>query len=142
VTAPAGVADANRVRGIGVDAVDVARFRSVLERRPALAQRLFTDAERAYAASGNDPGSRLAVRFAAKEAVLKALGVGIGAAAFHDVEVVRGDNGAPHLVVGGRAAALAAARGVRWWHISLTHTALVAVASVVAEGDAPAEMSS
>jgi len=130
------VVDGGRVRGIGVDAVDVARFRTVLARRPGLARRLFTEAERSYAESGRDPGSRLAARFAAKEAVLKALGVGIGATGFHEVEVVRGDDGAPRLFLAGRAAALAAARGVRWWHISLTHTDLVAVASVLAEGDA------
>jgi holo-[acyl-carrier protein] synthase len=61
--------------------------------------------------------------------------VGIGATGFHEVEVVRGDDGAPRLALEGRAASLAAARGIRWWHISLTHTDLVAVASVVAEGD-------
>jgi len=132
---PPGVVDGGRVRGIGVDAVDVARFRMVLDRRPGLARRLFTDAERSYADSGRDPGPRLAARFAAKEAVLKALGVGIGATGFHEVEVVRGDDGAPRLALAGRAASLAAARGIRWWHISLTHTDLVAVASVVAEGD-------
>jgi holo-[acyl-carrier protein] synthase len=140
VTPPAGERDGaevmgNRVRGIGVDAVDVARFRRLLQRRPGLARRLFTEDERSYAESGKDPGSRLAARFAAKEAVLKALGVGIGAADFHDVEVVRDATGAPRLAVAGRAAALAAARGVRWWHLSLSHTELVAVASVVAEGD-------
>ncbi|HXQ43842.1 MAG TPA: holo-ACP synthase [Acidimicrobiales bacterium] len=135
MTAPSSVVDERRVLGIGVDAVDVARFRTVLERRPGLAQRLFTDAERSYAESGKDPGPRLAARFAAKEAVLKALGVGIGATAFRDVEVVRGDDGAPRLALVGRAAALAADRGVRWWHVSLTHTDLVAVASVLAEGD-------
>jgi holo-[acyl-carrier protein] synthase len=136
VNPPAGVVDGGRIRGVGVDAVDVARFRLVLARRPGLARRLFTDAERSYAESGKDPGSRLAARFAAKEAVLKALGVGIGAADFREVEVVRGDDGAPHLSLDGRAATLATARGVRWWHISLSHTDLVAVASVVAEGDA------
>jgi holo-[acyl-carrier protein] synthase len=134
VTTPATAVDGGRVRGVGVDAVDVARFRSVLARRPGLAERLFTDAERAYGQSARDPGPRLAARFAAKEAVLKALGVGIGATGFHEVEVVRGDDGAPRLSLVGRAATLAAERGIRWWHISLTHTDLVAVASVVAEG--------
>jgi holo-[acyl-carrier protein] synthase len=129
------VDDGGRVRGIGVDAVDVVRFRRVLARRPRLAGRLFTEGEWSYASTGKDPGPRLAARFAAKEAVLKALGVGIGAADFRDVEVVRGDDGAPRLALVGRAAALAAARGIRWWHISLTHTDLMAVASVVAEGD-------
>jgi holo-[acyl-carrier protein] synthase len=129
------LAAAGIVRGIGVDVVDVERFRRVLERRPALARRVFTDAERSYAESGRNPGPRLAARFAAKEAVLKALGVGIGAAAFRDVEVVRADGGAPHLVLDGRAADLAARRGVRRWHLSLSHTDTVAVASVVAEGE-------
>jgi holo-[acyl-carrier protein] synthase len=134
VTAPAGLTGAGRLRGIGVDAVDVARFRLVLARRPGLARRLFTEAERSYAESGRDPGTRLAARFAAKEAVLKALGVGLGAARFHDVEVRRGHDGAPRVALAGRAAALAAERGVHVWHLSLTHTDLVAVASVVAEG--------
>ncbi|HEY5023472.1 MAG TPA: holo-ACP synthase [Acidimicrobiales bacterium] len=124
------------VRGIGVDAVDVVRFRHVLERRPGIVHRLFTDAERAYAGASRDPGPRLAVRFAAKEAVLKALGVGVGAAGFRDVEVVRAENGEPGLSLSGRAAALSARRGVRRWHLSLTHTDSVAVATVIAEGPA------
>jgi holo-[acyl-carrier protein] synthase len=98
--------------------------------------RLFTESERAYARRSRDPGPRLAVRFAAKEAVLKALGVGVGAAAFRDVEVVRGENGAPSLVLSGRAAVLSAGCGVRRWHVSLSHTDTVAVATVVAEGTA------
>jgi holo-[acyl-carrier protein] synthase len=141
VTAPPGEDSGGRVRGIGIDAVDVGRFRTVLARRPALAARLFTDAERSYAERAQDPGPRLAARFAAKEAVWKALGVGIGATALHDVEVVRNDDGAPGLCLVGRAATLATARGISSWHISLTHTALVAVASVVAEGDTVAGVS-
>ena len=134
MTPPAGEVDGGRVRGIGVDAVDVVRFRRVLERRPGIVDRLFTETERAYAARSADPGPRLAVRFAAKEAVLKALGVGVGAAGFRDVEVVRADNGAPGLALTGRAAALSLGRGISRWHVSLTHTDTVAVASVVAEG--------
>jgi holo-[acyl-carrier protein] synthase len=124
------------VRGIGVDAVDVARFKEVMARRPAVLDRLFTAAERAYAEHSADPAPRFAARFAAKEAVLKALGVGVGEAAFRDVEVVRDESGEPHLALSGRAAVLAADRGVRRWHVSLTHTDTVAVASVVAEGSA------
>lgn len=122
------------VRGVGVDAVDIERFRQVLARRPLLAERLFTEEERAYAARAVDPGPRLAVRFAAKEAVLKALGVGIGAASFRDVEVVRAGSGRPALALAGSAATLAAGRGVTRWHLSLSHTGTLAVASVVAEG--------
>jgi holo-[acyl-carrier protein] synthase len=126
------------VRGVGIDAVDVARLRRVLDRRPRLAQRVFTDEERAYAAAATDPGPRLAARFAAKEAVAKALGVGIGAVSWRHVEVVRDARGAPALALSGPAAALSARRGVTRWHVSLSHTDTLAVASVVAEGDVAA----
>ncbi len=119
---------------MGVDAVDVERFRRSLERTPGLADRLFSDAERAYAARRADPAERLAVRFAAKEAVMKALGVGLGAFGFHDVEVVRAESGAPSLALRGAAAELAAARGVRAWPVSLSHTPATAIAVVVAAG--------
>lgn len=118
--------------GIGIDAVDVDRFRSALSRTPSLASRLFTDAERASVAGSADPAPRLAARFAAKEATMKALGVGLGAFAFHDVEVVRAEGGAPSLRVSGAASDLAASRGVTTWLVSLTHTAAVAGAVVVA----------
>ena len=77
------------VVGVGVDAVDVDRFRRVLDRRAHLAERLFTGGERAYARAASDPVPRLSTRFAAKEATMKALGVGLGAFPFADVEVVR-----------------------------------------------------
>ena len=119
--------------GIGIDAVEVDRFRRALRRTPRLAERLFSDGERAYAGLRNDPAERLAVRFAAKEAAMKALGVGLGAVDFRDVEVVRDDDsGAPALRLSGRAADLAAERGIRSWLVSLTHTALLAEAVVVA----------
>ena len=119
--------------GVGVDAVDVDRFRQVLARRPGLAERLFTGGELDYARRKRDPAERLAARFAAKEAVLKALGVGLGAARFQEIEVVRADSGRPALRLSGRALALASAHQVRCWHISLTHTAVEAVAVVMAE---------
>jgi len=126
------------VVGVGVDTVDVARFRRVLERRPGLAGRLFTEAERADVSRGGDPAERLAARFAAKEATMKALGRGIGAFALRDVEVVRAGGtgsgrGAPTLRLAGGAERLAAERSVERWHVSLSHTALVATAVVVAE---------
>ena len=71
------------------------------------------------------------MRFAAKEAVMKALGVGLGAVGWHDVEVVRAAGGAPSLVVTGRAAELAAAAGGTRWLVSLTHTATIAQAIVL-----------
>jgi holo-[acyl-carrier protein] synthase len=122
------------VRGLGIDVVDVERFRRAMQRRPRLAQRVFTDAERAYASLARDPAPRLAARFAAKEAVMKALGVGIGAMGMREIEVTRAESGAPDLVLAGRAAALALHRGVGGWRLSLTHTELVAIANVVALG--------
>jgi holo-[acyl-carrier protein] synthase len=130
------------VVGVGIDAVDVGRFRAVLARRPTVADRVFTPSERDDAARSADPTERLAVRFAAKEAVMKALGRGIGGFALRDVEVVRGAGkgsaaGAPSLVLRAGAARLADERGVGRWHLSLSHTATVAIAMVVAVGGPP-----
>jgi len=120
------------VIGVGIDAVDVERFRTVLGRRPRFAARVFTAAERVEAGSRHDPVPSLAARFAAKEAVMKSLSVGLGAFDFADIEVVRGEGGAPALTVTGKAATLAGARGVAGWHISLTHTATMAMAVAIA----------
>ena len=125
------------VRGVGVDALDIDRLRRALARRPSLAARLFTDAERAYAAAAADPAPRLAARLCAKEAVAKALGTGIGPVSWRDVEVVRAPSGAPSLRLAGRAARLAAAAGVARWHLSLSHTPGLALAMAVGEGEAP-----
>ncbi len=128
------------VVGVGVDAVDVDRFRLALRRRPRLADRLFTDGERADVAATRDPAERLAARFAAKEATMKALGSGLGSFRFHDVEVVRAGGsswatqGAPLLRLSAAAAQLAGDRRIARWHVSLTHTPHVAIAMVVAEG--------
>ncbi len=118
--------------GIGIDAVDIDRFRQLLERRPGAAARLFTEAELAYGARWHDPAPRLAARFAAKEAVMKALGVGLGAFAFRDVEVVSSPSGAPSVVLRGPAEALAGSLGVESWRLSLTHTDSLAQAVAVA----------
>ncbi len=134
-----GESDGRGIVGVGIDAVDLDRFATVLARRPRLAVRLFSGAERAYAATAPDPVPRLAARFAAKEAVMKALGVGLWSFRLTDVEVVRDGSDAPTLVLHGGAADLAATRGVARWHLSLTHTGTVALAVVVAErgGDGP-----
>ncbi len=119
--------------GVGTDVVEIDRFRTSLVRTPGLRDRLFTDHEREYAALKTDPSDRLAARFAAKEATMKALGVGIGAMNMAEIEVVHHDDGRPELVLHAQAAALAAARGVGRWHLSLTHTESVAQAVVIAE---------
>lgn len=118
--------------GVGTDLVDVERFRRVLERRPRLAQRLFSDAERAYAERHRNAAPRLAARFAAKEAVMKALGVGLGAFKLRDVEVVRRPSGAPEVALYGAAAALARERNAHRWWLSLSHTDITAIAIATA----------
>jgi holo-[acyl-carrier protein] synthase len=120
------------VIGIGVDLVEVERMRRVLARTPTMVDKLFTAGERAYAESANDPAERFAARFAAKEAVMKALGVGLGAVDWHDVEVVRTDRGAPELVVTGRAHELAVDAGITRWLLTMTHTETMAEAIAVA----------
>jgi len=122
------------VVGIGTDLVEVPRFALALQRRPRLADRLFSDAEREYAYRFRDPTKSLAARFGAKEAVMKALGVGLWKFAFRDVEVVRLRTGAPTLALYNKALELANERGVTEWHLSLTHTDSMAMAVALAVG--------
>ena len=118
--------------GIGTDLVDVERFRRSLDRTPGLRRRLFRPDERSYAEQASDPAVRLAARFAAKEATLKALGLGLGAMVFYDIEVVRDDLGPPSLVLHGKALEVAQRAGVTRWLITLSHTDQLAQATVVA----------
>lgn len=127
-----------QVLGLGTDVVDVERFRRTLARTPHIVERLFTEAEREYARGRRDPVERLAVRFAAKEAVMKALGVGLGEVRFRDIEVERAESGSPGVVLHGDAVTLASARGVAMWKCSLSHSATVALAVVLALGAAEA----
>ncbi|MGA8681219.1 MAG: holo-ACP synthase [Acidimicrobiales bacterium] len=121
------------VIGVGIDAVDIDRFRLLLARRPRMAERLFSGAERAFAGSRSDPVPSLAARFAAKEAVMKALSTGLGGVDFADIEVLASPEGAPRLSVSGRASQRAGLLGVTRWHVSLSHTATLATAVVVAD---------
>ena len=119
--------------GVGIDVVPVERFAESLVRTPGLRDRLFTEAEQ-YTPSGNPrTGESLAARFAAKEALAKALGAP-GDLHWHDAEVTVGEHGRPHLEVRGSVAGRAAKLGVTSWHISLSHDGGVASAVVVAEG--------
>lgn len=121
------------MRGIGIDAVDIARFRTSLERTPRMRMRIFTPEELESLSKAVDPVPSLAARFAVREAAMKAMGVGLGAFDFHDVSVDRLESGAPQLRVRGRARALADSLGIGRWHVSITHTDAVAMAVVVAE---------
>jgi len=120
--------------GIGMDLVEIDRFRAVLARTPGVRDRLFRPDERAYADAKRDPVERYAVRFAAKEAVMKALGCGLGEIAMFDIEVVRADGGAPSVLLHGKAADVATSQGVTRWLLTLTHTDRTAQAIAVALG--------
>lgn len=115
------------ILGVGIDVVDIGRFSRTLQRTPRLADRLFTPDEQ-----GLRPPS-LAARFAAKEALAKALGAPVGLV-WTDATVVRGETGRPHLEVSGTVAARARELGVVSLHLSLSHDAGVASAVVIAEG--------
>ena len=118
-----------QVPRIGIDLLEIERLERALERRPRLALRLFTDAERDYAAARARPGQHLAARFCAKEAVAKALGM--DAWSFREVEVL-GQDGPPQLQLHGAVAARAQALGVRV-NVSLTHSRRDAAAVAIAQ---------
>ena len=120
------------VLGIGIDIVEVDRVEASLSRFGSRFQRrVFSQAEVAYA-QGREAGQRLAARFAAKEAVLKALGLGMTGGSLRDVEIVRGEKGAPAVLLAGRTADRAAELGVEKLLVSLSHSAKYAVAQAVA----------
>lgn len=116
--------------GIGVDLVDIPRFERSVQRTPRLLERLFAPAERTRA-----PRS-LAARYAAKEALIKALG-GSEGVYWTEIEVTPEPSGRPVFTLSGSTAAVVAARGITALHLSMTHDAGVAVAYVIAEAPAP-----
>ncbi|MHC4910052.1 MAG: holo-ACP synthase [Planctomycetota bacterium] len=128
------------VVGHGVDLVEVDRIERMLsDHGESFVDRCFTAVERDWAdRGGGRRAERLAARFACKEAVLKAIGTGwAGGTTWQDVEVRRDPNGRPYLNVQGRSAELAADLGITNWHVSLSHTAGHAMASVIGCGPGP-----
>ncbi|WP_369205029.1 holo-ACP synthase [Streptomyces sp. PU-14G] len=120
--------------GVGIDVAEIDRFAASLERTPTMADRLFVERE-LWLPSGQRRGTAsLAARFAAKEALAKALGAP-GGLRWTDAEVCAAETGQPYLRVRGTVAERAAALGVTGWHVSLSHDAGVASAVVVAESD-------
>jgi holo-[acyl-carrier protein] synthase len=115
------------VIGVGIDVVEIDRFEASLQRTPGLRERLFTPTEASH------PPASLAARFAAKEAIAKALGAPVGMA-WHDAEVVSEDSGRPLLELRGTVRARADALGVTSVHLSLSHDAGIASAVVILEG--------
>ena len=124
--------------GLGIDVIEAARIRRLLERIPRAYERLFSEHERAYCDGFSDPWPHYAARFAAKEAVGKALGIGIIGFVWRDVEVLSG--GKPVVALDGGVAAVARRLGVSRIELSLSHTGGVAyaVAAALTEADAAA----
>jgi holo-[acyl-carrier protein] synthase len=120
------------ITGLGVDIVEIDRMKQALARRPRMKERLFSADERAYCEKRSRPEVHYALRFAAKEAVLKALGTGFSGMRFTDVEVMREQSGRPVPRLSGKAAERAEELGVVEMHLSLSFTHSTAVASAVA----------
>ncbi len=114
------------IAGIGIDVVDIARFARSLERTPALRDRLFAESER------DRPARSLAARFAAKEALIKALG-GHTVIRWHDMRIVQDDDGNPDFALSGALSAHVSALGIDRVHLSMSHDAGIASAFVVLE---------
>ena len=122
------------ILGLGVDLVGVRRLKAA-RRRAGFDARIFTPAERARARRRADADLHLAGRFAAKEAVMKALGTGWTAGVtWQGIEILSGKAGEPLLTLKGRAAGRARALRIRRWHLSISHDAGIALAVAVAEG--------
>jgi holo-[acyl-carrier protein] synthase len=121
------------VAGVGIDAVEVERLRRLLDRLPRAYQRLFSEQERGYSNGFADPFPRYAARFAAKEAVGKALGIGIIGFVWREIEVLSG--GKPRVALHGRVAEIARLLGVTRVELSLSHTGPMAYAMAVAVKD-------
>ncbi|MEU8503550.1 holo-ACP synthase [Streptomyces brevispora] len=119
--------------GVGIDVAEIERFDAALERTPQMAQRLFLEQELLLPGGERRGIASLAARFAAKEALAKALGAPAGLL-WTDAEVYVEETGQPRLRVSGTVAARAAELGVRQWHVSLSHDAGIASAVVIAEG--------
>ena len=126
---------ANSIIGVGTDIVEIDRIQRAIERSGyKFLERVFTPAEIAYCEARRDRFSSYAVRFSAKEAVLKAMGSGLQHCRWVDVEVKRGADGPPEVMLYGNAAELARARGIREWYLSLSHSKKHAVAFAIATG--------
>lgn len=122
------------IRGLGLDIVEVDRIRRAVARwGEAFLSRVLTPAERAGDSDARAAAERLAGRFAAKEAVMKALGLGRRGIGWQEIEITVDPLGKPGVRLTGRAAAVADRLGVRVWRLAISHTRLIAIAQVLAE---------
>jgi holo-[acyl-carrier protein] synthase len=122
------------IAGIGIDIIEVARIRRVLVKNPAFRQKVFSEAEIAYCEAKADPSISYAVRFAAKEAFMKALGTGWNhEVRWVEIETVISASGAPELIVTGVTADALASRNITSIHLSLSHEKEYSIACVLTE---------
>jgi holo-[acyl-carrier protein] synthase len=122
------------IAGIGIDIIDIARVKKVIEKNPAFIRKIFSDREIEYCESKADPSLSFAVRFAAKEAFMKALGTGWNAEVrWVEIETVPDERGKPDLVITGKTNDTLVSRKIARTHLSLSHEKGYAVASVVLE---------
>ena len=120
--------------GIGVDSIEIDRISAAVGRNYSLAERLFTAAELAQLPKGSKSAARMAALFAAKEAVLKAMGTGLTGHSWQQIEVLHRQSGAPYIVLNGQAGKTAEGLSIKVIHISLSHDRERAVAFCIAEG--------
>ncbi len=123
------------ILGVGTDLVEIQRIRRAIEQNPHFLERVFTEGEIAYCRRKSRPWQSYAARFAAKEAVGKAFGTGLGPIGLTEIEVASGPGGQPRVLLHGAAERLAAERRVQRVHISLSHSELYAMATAVLEGE-------
>ncbi|HLX64305.1 MAG TPA: holo-ACP synthase [Planctomycetota bacterium] len=121
--------------GVGIDLIELERIQAVYERhRERFVSRILTASERAYVLKYADPTQRLAGRWAAKEAALKALGTGLAQGiGWRDVEILPDEHGKPLLTLHGKALERAAALGARVFHVTISHSITLAIAQVILE---------
>ncbi len=124
----------NAVQGLGIDIVEIERFKKAMEKHPRIIDRLFTKTEQAYCLDRKKPYLHFAVRFAAKEAVLKSLETGRNGIGWKDVEVHRQNNGAPEVKLHNSAVDVTSAKGVQQIVLSLSFSHTNAVAAAIAVG--------
>ena len=119
--------------GIGTDMVEISRIQKAIEKNPRFLQKVYTEKEIAYCQRKRNPWQSFAARFAAKEAVSKAMGTGLGKIGLTDIEVLNQSSGQPQIILHGAAQVFAAERGFVRVHISLSHSEAYAIATAIIE---------
>jgi len=120
--------------GVGTDIIEIGRIRKAIESNEHFATGVFTEREIAYCKRKTNPWESFAVRYAAKEAVGKAFGTGIAELGLLNIEVLNESNGQPQIILQGKAEALMETSNAKAIHVSLSHSELYAIATVVLEG--------